>query len=122
MKIYKLRRVKSKSKNLFEDVPCNKCCFNEKGICTKEVGLTDQNGNDCTDENAEGAYFVEIIEKVHKKRRRHRKLPESAIAFILSEEGGKMSTRALGRKFDVTHSIISRIRRKAKEEESKKHN
>lgn len=116
MKKYKLKRVRSQSKSLFEDVPCNKCCFNENGTCGKEVGLTDQNGNDCTDENFEGTYFVEIKEKVYKKRRRHRKLPDSAIEFILSEEGAKMSARALGRKFDVTHSVISKVRKRAEEE------
>ena len=114
MEKFKLKYVQSKINGGREATPCDKCYFDEDGICTKGKDVRDIDGKDCVDDDEGNAYFVKVDSKPENKRRKRRKLSKDAIAFILSEEGAKMSARSLGRKFDVTHGIIIRVRRKLK--------
>ena len=110
MKRYRLKDIQSENEPQ-DYTPCNRCCFDKDGVCTKPPHIKDINGRDCVDDDAIGAYFLEIIPKLRKKPRKQRKLSKEAIAFILSEEGLAMSSRALGAKFDVGHGVVLRIKR-----------
>lgn len=105
MEKYRIKYVQSK-KGGREATPCDKCFFDEDGICMKDKNIKDIDGKDCVDDDEGAAYFV----RINPERRRRRKLSKDAIAFIMSEEGSKMSARSLGRKYDVTHGIIIRAR------------
>ena len=110
MKRYRLKDIQS-ADEAQEYTPCNRCCFDVEGVCTKLPHIKDIKGRDCVDEDAIGAYFLEIIPRVRKKPRKRRKLSKDAIAFILSKEGLAMSSRALGDKFDVGHGVVLRIKK-----------